>query len=115
VIISSVASPNSTVDRIRAQFLPWPFACAIRGHKPITARPKTIASVMSVFTSLTWAAVRRGVAVRSAALMAEMSASEMIKVPVLTAASASMSLAAVSWTGTGTGGRRGSAGWLLDG
>ena len=54
---------------MRAQFRPRPFARAIHSHRAITTRPETIASVMRVFRSLIWAAVRLGFALRSAALM----------------------------------------------
>ena len=56
--MSSVASANSTVDRIRAQFRPWPFARAIHSHRATPITPETTASVMmNVFSWLTWATV----------------------------------------------------------
>ena len=69
---------------------------------------------MSMFTWLTWAAVRLGVALPSTAPTAGMRASEMIRVTALTAAPAYMSLTAVS-TGAGAGGCSGPAGWPVDG
>jgi len=57
---------------MRAQFLPWPFARAIHSHRVITNAPEAIASVMSVFRSLTWAGVRVGFALRSSALVSPM-------------------------------------------
>ena len=90
---------------MRAQFLPWPFARAIHSHRPIPTRPETIARLMmNVLSWLTWAAVRLGRAFLIAALVPPMSASEMIRLTVLTAAPAYMSLTAFS-TGGGAGGR----------
>jgi hypothetical protein len=43
---SSVARPNSTVDRMRARFLPWLAARAIHSHRAISAKPTIITSVM---------------------------------------------------------------------
>jgi len=105
---AAVYAPRKPVNSAR------PFARAIHSHAAITARPKTIASVMSVFTSRTWAAVRRGCAVRSAAGMAGIRTSVMIRVTVLTAAPAYMSLTAVS-TGAGAESCSGWTGWPLDG
>src|ERR1700677_3706305 len=45
-VISSIARPNSTVDTLRAQFRPWPFARAIHIHRAIGTRSKTIVSAM---------------------------------------------------------------------
>ena len=73
-----------------------------------------IASVMSVVRSRTWAAVRPGFALRSAALVLSMRVAEMIRVTVMTAAAAYMSLTAAS-TGAGAAGRSGPPGWPLDG
>ena len=42
----SIARPNSTVDRMRAQFRPWPFARATHSHRTTTTRLKTIHTVM---------------------------------------------------------------------
>jgi len=44
-VISSIARPNSAVDRPRAQFRPWPLARAIHSHSATGTRPKTIVSV----------------------------------------------------------------------
>jgi hypothetical protein len=80
-------------------------------------RPEISASMISVFTPLTWAAVRPGWDVRSAALMPGIMASEMIRPTALTAAPAYMSMTAVS-TGAGVTGRAGAAGaacWPPDG
>jgi hypothetical protein len=47
------------VDRMRAQFRPWPFVRAIHSHRAITPRPPTITTVMmSGLRWLSWAAVR---------------------------------------------------------
>ena len=102
------------MDKIRAQFLPWPLTRASHSQTAIRTRPETIASVMSVFRSRTWAAVRPGFALRSAAFVSPMRATEMIRVTVTTAAATYMSLTAVR-TGAGAGGRSGSAGWPPDG
>src|SRR6204780_2407589 len=99
---------------MRAQVLPWPFVRAIHNHRAITTRPTAIASVRSVFRSRTWAAVRPGFALRSAALMPLIRDSEMITATALTAAPAYMSLTAVT-TGAGAGGRSGLVAWPVDG
>src|ERR1700689_5073898 len=99
---------------MRAQVLPWPFVRAIHSHRAITTRPAAIASVMSVFRSRTWTAVRPGFALRSAALMPLMRDSEMITATALAAAPAYMSLTAVT-TGAGAGGRSGLVAWPVDG
>jgi hypothetical protein len=41
-----VQRPNSTVDKVRAQFLPWPLARAIHSHRAGAIRPMTITTVM---------------------------------------------------------------------
>ena len=113
----SVARPNSTVDRVRAQVRPWPLARAIHSHRAGTTRPETSVTVMmSGRRWLSWAAVRAWPFHRKwpPALPPPMRASTMIKVMVLTAAPAYMSLTAVS-TGVGAGGRSGLPGCLLGG
>ena len=58
-VSSSVARPNSTVDRMRAQFRPRPLARAIHSHRATGTRAQSIDTVMnSVVSWLTWAAVR---------------------------------------------------------
>ena len=63
---------------------------------------------------LTWAAVQLGLAFLIAVLTPPMSASEMIRLTVLTAAPTYMSLTAFT-TGGGAGSRSGSTGLPLDG
>ena len=110
-----MASPNSTVDRIRAQFLPWPFARAIHSHSATPITPDTTASaMMNVFSWLTWVAVRLGRAFLIASLVPPMVASEMTRLTALMAAPAYISLTAFSTEG-GAGGRSGSTGLPLDG
>jgi hypothetical protein len=112
---SSVASPNSTVERIRAQFLPRPFARAIHSHSATPITPDTTASaMMNVFSWLTWVAVRVGRAFLIASLVPPMLASEMTRLTTLMAAPTYMSLTAFSTEG-GAGGRSGSTGLPLDG
>ena len=110
-----MASPNRTVDRIRAQFLPWPFVRAIHSHSATPITPDTTASaMMNVFSWLTWAAVRLGRAFLIASLVPPMLTRETIRLTVLTAAPAYMSLTAFS-TDCGAGGRSGSTGLPVDG
>ena len=71
-----------------------------------------MASVMSESRSRSWAAVRPGFAVRSAAFVSPMRVTEMIRATVMTAAAAYMSLTAFS-TGAGAGARGGSAGLFM--
>ena len=90
-----MASPNSTVDKIRAQFLPWPFARAIHSHSATPITPDTTASaMMNVFSWLTWVAVRLGRAFLIASLVPPMVASEMTRLTALMAAPAYISLTA---------------------
>ncbi len=87
----SVARANSTVDKMRAQFRPWPFARAIHTHTAGTTSPETNVSVMmSGRRWLSWAAVRARPFHRNwpPALSPPMRASTMIKVTLLTAAPA---------------------------
>ena len=85
--MSRVASPNSTEDKIRAQFRPWPFALAIHSHSAMPITPETMASVMmNVFSWLTWAAERVGRAFLIAALVPLMSIREITRLTVLTGA-----------------------------
>jgi len=55
----SVVRPNSTVDRMRAQFRPRPFARAIHSHSAVMISRVTVTTMMmTALCSLTWAAVR---------------------------------------------------------
>lgn len=81
-----VARPNSTMARMRAQFWPRPFARVIHSHSAIGTRHQTIHTVMpSALSWLTWAAVRQCPSTAWWALMAAMTAINMIRLTVLTA------------------------------
>src|SRR5580704_14271284 len=112
---SSVARQNSTVDKVRAQFLPWLFARAIHSHRAIPITPDTMATLMMNLSYwLIWAAVQLGLAFLIAALRPPTSASVTTRLTVLTAAPTYMSLTAFI-TGGGAGSRSSSTGLPLDG
>src|ERR1700761_5871954 len=111
----SVSMTNSTVEVIRAQFLPWPLARAIHSHSAIPMPADRTATIRNARNAESiWVGVYLGNSLRSAGLMVLMNTRERTRLTVLMAAPTYMSLTAFC-TGLGAAAWSGSRVLSLDG